>query len=320
VHTLLLKGQSLAQGLTIERPVRTTGTLVGAGVSLVALGLALALVLRASGWPVSFTQFLAYVGAGVLLLLALLFAFWAYGCYSLRYVVDRTGLTIVWGPLKHFVSLDRIQAFVHGRGEHRPKVSGVGWRGYHIGRGYVDEFGRVLFFSTHRAPEELVYVQTPDTTYALSPEDPARFVAKAQRFQQARLPDAQAAVAASTKPAVQRDLLAAHPIWADRVAQSLAVLAVLANLTLWGFLFAVYPDLDNQIQIEFPPIGDVTTLQSRAEIFKIAGTASAILLTNVVAALAFQWRERAASYLLLSGAILFQALFWVAAIIAVVNA
>jgi len=300
--------------------VRTTGTLVGAGVSLVALGLALALVLRASGWPVSFTQFLAYVGAGVLLLLALLFAFWAYGCYSLRYVVDRTGLTIVWGPLKHFVSLDRIQAFVHGRGEHRPKVSGVGWRGYHIGRGYVDEFGRVLFFSTHRAPEELVYVQTPDTTYALSPEDPARFVAKAQRFQQARLPDAQAAVAASTKPAVQRDLLAAHPIWADRVAQSLAVLAVLANLTLWGFLFAVYPDLDNQIQIEFPPIGDVTTLQSRAEIFKIAGTASAILLTNVVAALAFQWRERAASYLLLSGAILFQALFWVAAIIAVVNA
>jgi hypothetical protein len=320
VHTLLLKGQSLAQGLTIERPVRTTGTLVGAGVSLLALGLALALVLRASGWPVSFTQFLAYVGAGVLLLLALLFAFWAYGCYSLRYIVDRTGLTIVWGPLKHFVSLDRIQAFVHGRGEHRPKVSGVGWRGYHIGRGYVDEFGRVLFFSTHRAPEELVYVQTPDTTYALSPEDPARFVAKAQRFQQARLPDAQAALAASTKPAVQRDLLAAHPIWADRVAQLLAVLAVLANLTLWGFLFAVYPDLNNQIQIEFPPIGDVTTLQSRAEIFKIAGTASAILLTNVVAALAFQWRERAASYLLLSGAILFQALFWVAAIIAVVNA
>jgi Bacterial PH domain len=320
VHTLLLKSQSLAQGLTIERPVRTTGTLVGAGVSLVALGLALALVLRASGWPVSFTQFLAYVGAGVLLLLALLFAFWAYGCYSLRYIVDRTGLTIVWGPLRHFVSLDRIQAFVHGRGEHRPKVSGVGWRGYHIGRGYVDEFGRVLFFSTHRAPEELVYVQTPETTYALSPEDPARFVAKAQRFQQARLPDAQAGLAPFTKPAVQRDLLAAHPIWADRVAQSLAVLAVLANLTLWGFLFAVYPDLDNQIQIEFPPIGDVTTLQSRSEIFKIGGTASAILLTNVVAALAFQWRERAASYLLLSGAILFQALFWVAAIIAVVNA
>jgi len=88
VHTVLLKGQSLAHGLTIERPARTVGTLVGAGVSLLALGLALALILRASGWPVSFTQFLAYVGAGVLLLLSLLFAFWAYGCFTLRYMVD----------------------------------------------------------------------------------------------------------------------------------------------------------------------------------------------------------------------------------------
>jgi hypothetical protein len=320
VHTVLLKGQSLAQGLTIERPVRTTGTVVGVGVSLVALGLALALILRASSWPISFTQFLAYAGAGVLLLLALVFAFWAYGCFTLRYIVDRSGLTIVWGPLKHFVSLDRIQAFVHGRGEHRPKVSGVGWRGYHIGRGYVDEFGRVLFFSTHRAPEELVYIQTAETTYAVSPEDPARFVAQAQRFRQARLPDAEAELAASVRPAVQRGLLAAHPIWADRVAQVLAVLAVLANLTLWGFVFAVYPDLNNQIQIEFPPIGDVTTFQSRSEIFKIPATAAAILVINLVAALGFQWRERAAAYLLLSGAIFFQALFWVAAIIAVVNA
>src|SRR3989442_1546543 len=49
VHAVLLKGQ----GLTIERPARTTGTLVGAGASSIALILALALVLRASGWPVS---------------------------------------------------------------------------------------------------------------------------------------------------------------------------------------------------------------------------------------------------------------------------
>jgi hypothetical protein len=269
---------------------------------------------------VSFTQFLGYVGAGVLLLLALLFAFWAYGCFTMRYLVDRSGLTIVWGPLQHFIPIDRIQAFVHGRGEHRPSVSGVGWRGYHVGRGYVDEFGRVLFFSTHRAPEELVYVQTADTTYALSPMDPARFVAKAQRFRQARLPDAQAEAVASSTPIVRRDLLAAHPIWADRVAQALLVVGVLANLSLWGFLFAVYPDLNNQIRIEFPPVGDITTLQSRSEIFRIPGTATAILLTNFVAALAFQWRERAAAYLLLSGAILFQALFWVAALIAVANA
>ena len=315
MHALLLK----SQGLTIERPARTTGTLVGAGASALALALAMALLLRASGWPISFTQFLGYLGAGVLVLVSLMFAFWSYGCFSLRYIIDRAGLTIVWGPLKHFVSLDRIQAFVHGRGEHRPKVNGVGWRGYHIGRGYVDEFGRVLFFSTHLSPEELVYVQTPEATYALSPEDPARFVAEAQRFRQAASTPVTGGTAAK-RPAVQRLLIAAHPMWADRVAQALAMAAVLANVALWGFIFAVYPDLNNEIQIEFPPIGDVTTLESRSEIFKISGTASAILLTNLLAALAFQWRERAASYLLLSGAIFFQAVFWIAAIVAVVNA
>jgi hypothetical protein len=308
VHTVLLKGQ----GLTIERPVRTTGTVIGVCASLLALVLALALFLRANDWPISFTQFVGYVGVGALVIIALLFAFWAYGCFSLRYMLDKTGLTIVWGPLKHFVANDRIQAFVYGRGEHRPKVRGVGWRGYHVGRGYVDEFGRVLFFSTHRAPEELVYVQTGDTTYALSPEDPARFVAEAQRFKQASAHEA--------KPAVQRTLIAAHPIWADRVAQILMLVAIAGNLALWGFLFAVYPDLNNEIQIEFPPVGEVTTLHERDEIFKIPATATAILVVNLVAALIFQWRERAAAYLLLSGAIFFQAVFWIAAIVAVTNA
>jgi hypothetical protein len=314
VHAVLLKGQ----GLTIERPVRTTGTLFGLGASLLALALALALLLKASGWPVSFTQFLGYLGAGLLVLLALLFAFWAYGCFSLRYVLDRSGLTIVWGPMKHFVSIDRIQAFVHGRGEHRPKISGLTWRGYHVGRGYVDEFGRVLFFSTHRSPEEIVYVQTSDTTYALSPEDPARFVAEAQRFRQAGPPTT--AATEPKRPAVQRNILASHPISADRVAQLLALVAIVANIALWGFVFAIYPDLNSQIQIEFPPIGDVTTLEPRSEIFKIPLTATAILFVNLFAALLFQWRERAAANLLLSGGILFQAIFWVAALVAYTNA
>ena len=79
MHTVLLKGQ----GLTIERPARTTGTVIGAGASLLALALALALLLRASGWPISFTQFVGYVGAGTLVALALLFAFWAYGCFKI---------------------------------------------------------------------------------------------------------------------------------------------------------------------------------------------------------------------------------------------
>jgi hypothetical protein len=45
-----------------------------------------------------------------------------------------------------------------------------------------------------------------------------------------------------------------------------------------------------------------------------------MLATNLLAGLAFEWKERAATYLLLSGAVFFQAVFWIAAIVALVNA
>jgi hypothetical protein len=305
---VLLKGQ----GLTIEKPYRTTGTLVGAGASLGALALAAVLLVKTAGWPISFPQFLAYLGAGSLVTLAGLFAFWVYGCLTLRYTLDRAGLTIIWGPIKHYIAIDRIQKLVAGRGEQRPKATGLGWWGYHIGRGHVDELGPVLFFSTHRAPEDLVYVQTAGLTYALSPQDPARFIAQTQRLQKAGTPD--------TRPSVQRDILASHPIWADRVAQALTLSAILLNLALWGFLFAIYPDLNNEITIEFPPIGDIATLQHRHDILKIPGTATAFLAVNILAGLGFQWSERAAGYLLLSGAVFFQALFCLAAAVAIINA
>lgn len=308
MHTLLLRGQSL----TVERPPRAVGTAVGVVLALLALALAMALIVRATGWGMGFTQFLAFAGAGVLLLIAGLFAFWAYGCYSLRYMMDRTGLTIAWGPVKHFVSVDQIGKMVHGRSEHRPRAGGLSWLGYHVGRGEVEGLGEVLFFSTHRGPEELVYVQAGGVTYGLSPRDPIRFIAEAQRFLEAAKPE--------PAPAVQRALVAAHPIWADRVAQGLATASILLNVVLWGFVFAIYPSLNNEIAIEFPPIGDVTTLQPRSEFLKIPAAATAIVALDVAAALVFQWKERAAAYLLLSGGIFFQVMFWAAALVALKNA
>src|SRR3990170_5576091 len=308
---MLLKGE----GLTIERPQRTLGTLVGAAASLGSLALAAALLVKASGWPISFPQFLAYVGAGGLLVLSLIFAFWAYSCASLRYVLDRTGLTITWGPLQHFISIDGIKGLVHGRGEHQPKIQGLSWWGYHVGRGEAQGLGRVLFFSTHRSPEELVYVRTAEAIYGLSPQDPLRFIAETERFQSAA-----GGGRPGGRPAVQRELLAAHPIWADRAAQWLAGAALLLNVALWGYLFAIYPHLSNEITIQFPPIGDITDLHSRQAILKIPATATAFLAVNLLTALAFQWRERAATYLPPTGALLFQVLFWVAAAIAVINA
>ena len=225
--------------------------------------------------------------------------------------MDRNGLTIAWGTIRHYIPMERIEGLSAGRGEDRPDLRGLSWPGLRVGRALVGG-KEVLFYSTHRSPEEIVYVRTPSATYAVSPQDPARFMAEVERFRQ------------SAKPAgsetVQRDIVGSHPIWADRVAQLLALAAILTNLALWGYVFAVYQDLSPQITIEFPPLGEVTDVHSRNELLVIPAAALAVLAVNLVAGLAFQWRERAATYLLLSGSVFLQLLFWVSAGIAVANA
>jgi len=286
---------------------------VGALPAALALSLSIALAIKAAGWPISWASFLAYLGAIALFLLALLFAFWAYACSSLRYLIDRSGLLIRWGPIRHFIPINGIEKLVLGRGEQRPHLRGLSWWGYHIGRGSVQDVGEVLFFSTHRSPEEEVYLQTAIATYGLSPQDPARFSQEVQRFQKVGRP--------ASSEAVQRHPLAAHAAWSDRIAQGLALAGILLNVALFGYLFAIYPDLSNRITIEFPPIGPITSLGSKREVLQIPAVALAILVADVLAAaLAFQWRERAAAYLFLSGAIFLQVLFWVAAAIAIANA
>ena len=307
MHAVLLKGQ----GVTIERPRRILGTVLPALPSAVAAGLALALVAKAATWPVSATQFAAIVAAIVLFVLAGLFAFWAYACYSLHYALDSRGLTIVWGTLRHFIPMERIEGLSAGRGEGQPRLRGLSWPGLHVGRGQLDDRD-TLFYSTHSSPEEIVYVRTPAVTYAVSPQDPPRFIDEVERFKQAGH--------AGGTESVQRDVIGGHPIWADRVAQWLALAAVLINLALWGYIFAIYPDLNETITIEFPPLGEITDVHSRNEILWIPAAALAVLAINLIAGLGFQWRERAATYLLLTGSVFLQLLFWVSAGIAVANA
>ena len=280
-------------------------------LSAVAAVLAIALIVKATTWPVSLTQFVAIVSATVLIALAVVFAFWAYACYTLHYTVDRNGLTIAWGTIRHYIPMERIEGLSAGRGEDRPDLWGLSWPGLRVGRALVGG-KEVLFYSTHRSPEEIVYVRTPSATYAVSPQDPARFIAEVERFRRSAKPGG--------SEIVQRDIVGSHPIWADRVAQILALAAVLTNLALWGYVFAVYRDLSPQITIEFPPLDEITDVHSRNELLVIPAAALAVLAVNLVAGLAFQWRERAATYLLLSGSVFLQLLFWVSAGIAVANA
>ncbi len=293
------------------------GTAVGVVASGAALLLALLLVVRGLGWPTSLPAFIAYAGAGVMMAVAAAFAFWTWCCITMRYIVGPAGVTIRWGPVRHQIPISRIEAITAGRLEQNPRNRGIGWTGYHVGEGRAGDWDRVLFFSTHRTPEEIVYVSTADTAYAISPRDPARFATEIQRFYQAAA--TQGTGVSREGPSVERDFVASHPIWTDRTAQLLVFLGVVINVALWGYLFGNYPHLNNQITIQFPPIGSITTLHSRDAILKIPATATAILGVNLFASLLFQPRERAATYLLLTGTLFLQLAFLISAVVAILN-
>ena len=293
------------------RPARFTGVASGAAVAAVAVVLAAVLMAFAVGWDISTAKFLAFVGVFALVAVASLFAYWTYALLTLSYALSEEGLTIRWGLLRQFVPLASIQRFVPGREARLPQVQGVNWRGCHVGRGAVEGLGETLFYSTHRSPWDAIYIVTPGIAYAISPENHVRFVMELQHMLRET-----SAEGPSVSPRAAYPALAVHPFFVDRYAQLLALAAIAANVALFGFISGVYPGLADKLNLAFPPVGGID-LRSKHELFQIPLTGLALLAVSLAAALAVHKWERAASYLLLAGALFTQGVFWVAAAIAI---
>lgn len=294
----------------IYRPTRVIGTATGAALAAAASILAVLLLAFAVPWEISTAKFLAFVGAFVLVVLAMLFAYWSYACFTMSYALDEKGLSIRWGLLRQFIPLSRIERFVPGREARLSQIRGVNWWGYHVGRGNVAGLGDVLFYSTHRSAWEPTYIVTATRTYAISPENGVRFAMDLQRLLEGEKRE-EAAEQRAEHPA-----LATYPFWLDRYAQALLVAAVLTSAALMGFVFGVYPGLADHLNLAFPPGGE-PELRPKREVLQIPLTALAVLAVSLAAGVAVHKWERAASYLLFAGAIFLQGLFWVAAAIAI---
>lgn len=279
---------------------------------MLALLLASLLMAFASPWAISAAKFLAFGGAFLLLALAAVFAYWTYACFTMSYALDENGLSIRWGLIRQFIPLNQIERCVPGREARLLEIRGVNWWGYHVGRATVPTIGEVLFYSSHQSPWELIYVVTSSGSYAISPENSVRFTMELQRLQRSEATAAEEV----PKQRAEHPLVAIYPFWLDRYGQALALIAVLANVALFGFVFAVYPGLADQLNLAFPPLGQ-TELRPKREVLQIPATALVLLAVSLAAGLAVHKWERAASYLLLAGAILLQGLFLVAAAIAV---
>jgi hypothetical protein len=290
-------------------PRRTIGTLLGSLVAAWAFLLTALLIVWGLDQPVSLSALGFYLTAALLFGLGCLFTFWTYGCSTLRYVVDRNGLAIHWGPVRQMIPLDKIERLVPGRPGLTPRVQGVSWLGHHVGRAWVERIGDTLFYSTHHAPEELLYIVTPSQAYAVSVQDSVRFGAEVQARQNE-------GVAAPLRQAPRRAALAAHPFWSDRFAQLLALAAIAVCAATFGLILSRYPNLPESLPISFPPL-EVTRVASKEELLTLPTTAFGLLLINLILAFLLHAWERMMAHLLLVVLIALQIVFLVGAAIAV---
>ena len=292
------------------KPPRAIGSLVGGGLAAWCFAITLALVVRGLTQDVSLGVISLYVVATVFFLLGLLFAYWTYSLSTLRYVLDRNALTIVWGDIRQLVPMSQIERLVPGRELTNPQVAGVSWMGHHVGRARVEGgIGDTLFYSTHRSPNDLLYVVTADQSYAVSVEDEVLFAEAVQAQQRLG-----SLVAVPQTP--DRLYLAAQPFWEDRIAQTLALAAAAVFFAMFAYVYQQYPGLSQSIELSFPQLDGVTRVGSKSELLKLPMTGVALLAINLaVGFIAHSW-ERMVGYVLLLAAIGVEAILLAAAIIA----
>ena len=294
---------------TAFRPASATGTLYGLAITAFALLVGGALIYRGLMMDVQLEQLLPLlIGAG-LLCLGLLFAYWTWGCNSLRYVVDRNALSISWGNVQQVVPLTSIEKLIPA-GPDPIQIEGVNWAGHHVGRGDVPDIGQVLFYSAHRNPNEVLYVVTPTETYGISVPDHV-FFAQTVQSNQSR------GHLFEQRQVVRRWGVAAQSFWLDPVARVLTVVLIGSFVAVLGYVADMYPDLTQSVALRFPSLGGVVRVADKSALLDIPRSAFGFLAVDLVLAVLLHGWERMVGYVLLLAGTAIQVMLLVAAIVAV---
>ncbi len=263
------------------------------------------LLIRGALRGVDFATFAGDVIAVALLLAGGLVLYWSYALYELRYTVDDEALTVVWGLTRVVVPVTQIDRIILGRRYGDPRIRGIAWPGYQVGRANVPRLGTVLFFSAHRSPSEIVYVMTPETTFGLSVGDAQGFARAVQASQENASP--------SFEPVTARySMLPAVDILRDRYAMALLGAATVAFLVAAGYIFSRFPALPARLAIDYAP----GRSGGREELLRLPLTALIWLLIGFGAGAWTHARLRSACYALLIGTLFVECLYAVGAIAA----
>ena len=272
-------------------PHRALGVLVGAALTAWCFVFTVALLWRGLTQPIDLPAVGLYVTATLFFGLGSLFAYWTYSCLTLKYFLDRNGLTIHWGDIRQLIPMDRIQKLVPGRELPPPKVTGVSWLGHHVGHGPVEGLGDTIFYSTHGSHEELLYIVTEEHAYAISVADDVQFAEELQGHQKL-------GQVVSLPQVNERHSIAALSFWHDPLAQLLALAAAVGFAVTLGYVFHQYPGLPESIPFPFASQG----FGDKEELLSIPITGLGILAISLTLGFVLHAVDRAVGYLLfLSG-------------------
>jgi hypothetical protein len=294
------------------QPPRALGLLVGAVLALWAAAVALVLADNGIKSEIGVSGFVSYGVAIFAAALALLFAYWTYGLATLSYALDRNGLVIAWGPTRQVIPLGAIERLVPGTSIGVPRVAGVTWWGHHVGRARIERIGDVLFYSTHQAATQVLYVMTSERNYAISVQDPAAFAQEIQVRQEL-------GPTAEVNHHAERSGMAALGFWEDRLGIALVLLALLAGAAVWAQVALRYGDLTTTLNLHFPAteVTPIVTAVDRDAILELPRVASIVLAVNLVLGVALHAWERVAGYVLFVAAVVVQIAFIAAFAIAI---
>ena len=254
-------------------------------------------------------NFLSFLTALLVLLslpLLVALAYQTLSCLTLRYHLDRNGLTIRWLGGRQVIPIRAVQCILQGSQLGGPVVRrrGVRWPGHEGGDGAIPGIGRTRFLATRPVSGQLLLI-TPGQAVAISPSDPNEFL-EAFSSRQALGPNR------LLEPESYRALWLTWTLWTDHTAWALLGAAILINLGLFAFLCARSPGLDLQLPLHFNSQGLADRIGTKTELFALPIIGLIILATNLLLGLFLYRRERAGSYLLWGAAAAAQALFWLA--------
>ncbi|MBN1317949.1 MAG: DUF1648 domain-containing protein [Anaerolineales bacterium] len=233
-----------------------------------------------------------------------------YGLISLngaRYSMDRNRLVIHWGATTEIIPLLDVEQILSGSEAGAVlDFRGLRWPGFWAGKGTLDGIGKTRFYCATPIEQQLIIV-TKNTVYAISPENPEKFL---HHF------SAQQNMQPSTEfqQTTLQPTLPTSGLISDPVAHRLLAIGAGLCLALFSYVTAVYGRLPRIIPLHFGLVGIPDRFGIPLNLLSLAGLgALAWMINGALGVIIYlRWKEKIAAYLLWGASTGLQILLWVA--------